>query len=120
VSSMTDLLTCGGCGIGFRGRSDAIYCSSACRQKAHRARTARRIAALAEPRSPRTRPQRRLSKPDVAVTIERARREQSRSRELCRAAADTLRQTIASQRSFALNRESRLQALVSSSGEGGS
>jgi hypothetical protein len=39
---------CAVCNAGFFGRSDALYCSSACRQKAHRARTARRVAALRE------------------------------------------------------------------------
>ena len=74
------------CGADFGGRSDAVYCSSACRQKAHRARTARRIAEL------EWRPGRRraLVKPDVAGTIARARVEQRRAHELSRIVADTL------------------------------
>lgn len=39
-------IVCVVCGGVFHGRVDAVYCSPACRQKAHRARTARRIAAL--------------------------------------------------------------------------
>lgn len=35
---------CQACGTVFRGRADARYCSNACRQKAHRTRTARRAA----------------------------------------------------------------------------
>jgi hypothetical protein len=74
------------CGADFGGRSDAVYCSSACRQKAHRARTARRIAELQ--REPGRRPA--LVKPDVAGTIARARVEQRRAHELSRIVADTL------------------------------
>jgi hypothetical protein len=74
------------CGAGFGGRSDAVYCSSACRQKAHRARTAQRIADL------EWRPglRRVLVKPDVPGTIARARVEQRRAHELTRIVADTL------------------------------
>jgi hypothetical protein len=91
-------LNCSSCGIGFRGRADAIYCSSACRQKAHRGRTARRIAALAEQQ--RSGPLRRptVIRPDVAGTIQRAYELQRRARERCRAAADALLQVLASQR----------------------
>jgi hypothetical protein len=32
--------SCGVCGAVLTGRADALYCSSACRQKAHRARHA--------------------------------------------------------------------------------
>lgn len=115
---MIELLTCGGCGIGFRGRSDAIYCSSACRQKAHRGRTARRVAALAEPRPARVRPQRKVGKPEVSSAIERAQRERRRARELCRAAADTVRLTVASQQAAAADRETRGSSVASPSDEG--
>lgn len=97
VTAVTGLLTCGMCGTGFRGRSDAMYCSSACRQKAHRARTARRIAEWAGQQQLRARAVRAIVKPDVASTIQRARREQRRARELCRTAADILRDTAAAQ-----------------------
>jgi signal transduction histidine kinase len=38
---------CNMCGTDFNGRTDAVYCSSACRQKAHRARMADHLAKLA-------------------------------------------------------------------------
>jgi hypothetical protein len=90
-------LNCSSCGIGFRGRADAIYCSSACRQKAHRGRTARRIAALAEQQSsgPLRRPT--VIKPGSADTIQRGYEQQQRARELCRAAADVQLRVLASQ-----------------------
>jgi hypothetical protein len=75
------------CGAAFSARSDAVYCSSACRQKAHRARTLRRIAELDwRPGSARV-----LVEADVAGTIARARLEQLRAHELCRIAADILK-----------------------------
>jgi hypothetical protein len=83
------------CGVGFRGRSDAMYCSSACRQKAHRARTARRIAGQVGPERPTTRAARAIIKPDVAAVIQRAQGEQRRARELRRSARDTLRESVA-------------------------
>jgi hypothetical protein len=98
VTAMAAQLTCGVCGVGFYARSDAIYCSSACRQKAHRARMARRIAGLAGRHRPRARSVRVVTKPDVAGTVQRARHEQHRARELCRTAADTVRHTVASRR----------------------
>jgi hypothetical protein len=90
---MSDSLTCQMCGADFGGRSDAVYCSSACRQKAHRARTARRIAEL------EWRPGRRraLVKPDVAGTIARARVEQRRAHELSRITAGILAASAESQ-----------------------
>jgi hypothetical protein len=39
--------------------------------------------------------------PDVARTVQRARQEQRRARELCRAAADTLKRSAASHRLIA-------------------
>ena len=72
-------LTCFICGNGFYGRSDAVYCSPACRQKAHRARLARR------------------TKPNVAGSAQRAQQALDRARALCRAAADHLEQATATQ-----------------------
>lgn len=93
---MPGRLTCSMCGICFQGRADAIYCSAACRQKSHRARTARRTVELAARRTP-IQTRRVLIKPDVASTIQRARLEERRARELCRTAAETLRQSVVSQ-----------------------
>jgi hypothetical protein len=90
---VTGLRRCGVCGYGFHGRSDALYCSSACRQKAHRARTALRIAEGHQQRSPRP----AFDKPDVAAIIERARVQQRRARELCRIAEATLQECRESQ-----------------------
>jgi hypothetical protein len=81
------------CGTAFGARSDAVYCSSACRQKAHRARTARRIAELQWRHGSR----RVLVKPDVAGTIARARLERRRARELSRIATDILNASAESQ-----------------------
>jgi glutathione S-transferase len=92
------LLTCGVCGIGFRGRSDARYCSSACRQKAHRDRTARRIAGLAEQRQSGAGAARAIIKPDVAGAIKRAADERRRARALCRTSAAILDRRLALQR----------------------
>ena len=72
-------LTCFICGNGFYARSDAVYCSPACRQKAHRARLARR------------------TKPNVAGSAQRAQQALDRARALCRAAADHLEQAAATQ-----------------------
>ncbi|OBH29589.1 hypothetical protein A5692_20525 [Mycobacterium sp. E342] len=84
-------MTCAACGAGFSARSDALYCSSACRQRAHRARSARRTTELRETlrRSARTT---RDTPADVdgslqrsvADAMQRARRQVDRSRELCR------------------------------------
>jgi hypothetical protein len=93
---VVEAVTCGVCGTGFHARAGAIYCSSACRQKAHRARTALRVAGL-EARQPAMRSTRRaFVKPDVAGTIERARQEQCRARELCRTSAEALRESAES------------------------
>ncbi|MGA8328902.1 MAG: hypothetical protein WB777_06375 [Mycobacterium sp.] len=88
---MAEPLTCEMCGAGFSARSDAVYCSSACRQKAHRARTLLRTADPALPRGRRRPTPRVLVKPDVAGTIARARVQQRRAHELCRTAEEILR-----------------------------
>lgn len=76
------------CGAGFSARSDAVYCSSACRQKAHRVRTARRLATA------RSGPADSL-RSSVAGTIQRAREQVDRSRELCRISERHLRESEA-------------------------
>lgn len=88
---MVESLSCEMCGAGFSARSDAVYCSSACRQKAHRARTALRTADWELRQGPRRPTPRVLVKPDVAGTIARARLQQRRARELCRTAEEILR-----------------------------
>jgi hypothetical protein len=90
------VLTCSFCGAGFAARSDALYCSPACRQKAHRARTARRTAegltaspGRGEQRIPT------VKTPDRAVAgyLQRARDQVDRSRELRRRAERGLQRT---------------------------
>ncbi|MEB3983580.1 hypothetical protein OQ968_20215 [Mycobacterium sp. 663a-19] len=97
-------VTCAICGGGFSARSDAVYCSSACRQKAHRARTARRIADLRAgvDAGPRTGPSAtgKALQRSAAGTIQRARDQVRRSRELCRLAAERLQQAAAVQQQF--------------------
>jgi hypothetical protein len=61
---------CAVCSATLTGRADAIYCSSACRQKAHRVRTA----------------QPRLQSADTVELINRARAAQLQSRRICREA----------------------------------
>ncbi len=78
-----------------------MYCSSACRQKAHRARTTRRIAGRAGRERPPTRTARAIIKPDVAAAIQLAQREQRRASELRRTATDTLRESVAVHRRLA-------------------
>ena len=95
---MTRLLGCAVCDRGFHGRSDALYCSSACRQKAHRARMARRIAASQGQQEPSLSPRSALVKPDVARIIERAREQQRRAHELCRIAEEALQECRESRR----------------------
>jgi hypothetical protein len=100
-------VTCAVCRTGFSARSDAVYCSSACRQKAHRARTARRIADLRARVVRTTRPV--LSDPNAAGkslqraaagSIQRAREQVQRSRELCRISTERLQQAAAIQQQF--------------------
>ncbi|ORW29168.1 hypothetical protein AWB91_24380 [Mycobacterium paraense] len=88
------MTTCSMCGGAFSARSDAVYCSPACRQKAHRARTAQRTAVLREAL-------RRSSgaagslRPSVAGAVQRAREQVDRSRELCRDTERRLRESDA-------------------------
>ncbi len=77
------MLHCLLCAAPFHGRSDAVYCSSACRQKAYRTRTARRLAAVATP--PRSR--RPVS---VAIALRRAELARQRSIQVCRVSAERL------------------------------
>ncbi|MGH3967510.1 MAG: hypothetical protein ACRDTV_05175 [Mycobacterium sp.] len=98
------------CGIGFAARSDARYCSSACRQKAHRDRTARRIAALGEHlrRSSRPAPIKlaaaRSMRRAAAGVQQRARAHIDQSQELCRTSAERIREAAAIQQQFAEGR----------------
>ncbi|OBA72387.1 hypothetical protein A5641_08155 [Mycobacterium sp. 1554424.7] len=87
------------CGAGFSGRSDAIYCSSACRQKAHRARTAQRTVLRESLRQ--TAPARagaeagKLLRLSAATSVRRAPEQVDRSRELCRMSEHRLRESDA-------------------------
>lgn len=95
------------CGTDFSARSDAVYCSSACRQKAHRARTAHRIAnlhalvsraatpALADPNATG-----KSLQQAAASSIQRAREQVERSRELCRISTERLQQGAVIQQQF--------------------
>lgn len=89
---------CTVCGAGFARRRDAVYCSSACRQKAHRARTAGRLDALQQRLAkgsgpkPLRREDARSLQFAVADSLRVARERVERSRELCRLAEDLLRQ----------------------------
>ncbi len=81
------VMTCAVCGGGFSARSDAVYCSAACRQKAHRARTADTAG-------------RRGDRHDTAslqgacaASLQRAREQVERSRELCRWAERGMQRT---------------------------
>jgi hypothetical protein len=90
--------TCAVCGIDFSARSDAVYCSSACRQKAYRARTARRMAALTARLRHTSR--RALIRQDVARTLQSSRQQIEQSRELCRTAVERLQRSAALQEQF--------------------
>lgn len=100
-------MKCALCSTGFTARADAVYCSSACRQKAHRARTARRIAALGLVNRQQNNARPAAVRPDVARSIARAREQIAESRRLCRASAERLRDTAALQQSFGFSRELR-------------
>jgi hypothetical protein len=69
---------CWQCDKTFYGRSDAHYCSNACRQKAHRSRTARTIA------------EKTFTAPDLGDVVTQARATRQRAREV-RAAASMAR-----------------------------
>lgn len=99
---------CAVCGTGFTGRSDAVYCSAACRQKAHRARTARRVDALRSLRSGRNEVRRPVGiRSDIAQSIARAREQIAESRRLCRVSAERLQRLEDLQRELAKPREVR-------------
>lgn len=87
--------SCAVCGTSFPARSDAVYCSSACRQKAHRVRTAERIADL----SGRAKQSfgRTLTKRDAAASRQHVQDVMNRSRELCLTAAERMQQAAAIQ-----------------------
>lgn len=76
------MLACAVCAAGFYGRSDARYCSAACRQKAHRAREARRIAALVSRRGLITHPRPSVSRADLDTIRRRAHAARDRADEL--------------------------------------
>jgi thymidylate kinase len=86
--------TCAVCATGFVARSDAVYCSSACRQKAHRARTARRVAALARvsQRSQVNSDDAKLLQLAAANSMQRARQRIKHSLELCRTSAKRIQE----------------------------
>lgn len=88
------MTTCSMCDGTFSARSDAIYCSPACRQKAHRARTAHRMAALRATLG-RSSGAAGSLRPSVAYTVQRAREQVDRSRELCRDTERRLRESDA-------------------------
>jgi hypothetical protein len=104
--NVTDMAAaaCAVCGRGFSARSDAVYCSSACRQKQHRARTAERVAVLRDlaTRSVRAAP----ATSDVAPLIVRARRNIDHSRELCRLGALRMQRSAEIQHQFSALRRS--------------
>jgi hypothetical protein len=89
------------CGTSFSARADAVYCSPACRQKAHRARTARRTAELRAALERTSGPERekvaasRSLQLSVARSMQRAREQVDRSRELCRASEWRVEKTSA-------------------------
>ncbi|CKG96411.1 Uncharacterised protein [Mycolicibacterium smegmatis] len=100
---------CAVCGTWFTGRADAVYCSSACRQKAHRARIAHRVAAVSSKRSDTDRDEVRRRpvaiRSDIAQSIARAREQVAVSRRLCRDSAERLQRLEDLQRELAEPRE---------------
>ncbi|MGZ4582837.1 MAG: hypothetical protein ACXVYI_00500 [Mycobacterium sp.] len=99
------LMTCSLCGTGFSARSDAVYCSPACRQKAHRARTSRRTAELRERLTTLSRGRgvpetSRSLQRAVARSMQRAHEQVNRSRELCRLSQLRLQESKAISRTF--------------------
>lgn len=95
---MPAALTCPVCRARFHARSDAVYCSDACRQRAYRNRIARRSAALAVRHRPKQHSVRVLTKPDIGATFARAQSARDRAREVCRAAADSVYQAETARR----------------------
>jgi hypothetical protein len=103
--------TCPVCGTGFSARSDAVYCCSACRQKAHRARTAGRIAELSERAKQSFGPA--LPKRNTAASTQRVQDVVHRSRELCLTAAEHMQQAAT------IHERCRMDRLVSRAASGG-
>lgn len=110
-------MTCGVCDIRFRGRSDAVYCSPACRQKAHRSRTARRIADLVDPWGRPPGIGQPVMRREIVETVRRARDEQRRARKLCRDAAAAQRRSLAAQRLTTARRLTRTDSADTSNAE---
>ncbi|MEE6175439.1 hypothetical protein [Mycobacterium sp. 050134] len=94
---------CALCGRSFSARSDAVYCSSACRQKAHRARAARRTAVLRERLERHVGFERSLQR-SVSRSLEDSRRQVDRSRELRRVAEIRIQRTEALRQEIAMGR----------------
>jgi hypothetical protein len=90
------------CGNGFHARSDAEYCSSACRPKAHPVRTAYRISGLADRRHRHA-----ALHTTVGAALQRAQHEYARALDLRRLAADTLKQVVAA-RQLLTSRQNRV------------
>jgi hypothetical protein len=94
--------TCPICHRSFRARSDAVYCSPACRQKAHRVRAAARrdqLTAEAGSVTVSARAREALHR-SVAASVQRARDQVELSRELCRGAERRVREADAIRREF--------------------
>jgi hypothetical protein len=89
------VVSCAVCGTSFPARSDAVYCSSACRQKAHRVRTAERLAELSD--RVKHSVGSRLTKKEVAASRQHVENVMRRSRDLCLTAADRVQQAVATQ-----------------------
>jgi hypothetical protein len=89
---------CAVCGKGFSARSDAVYCSSACRQKQHRVRTAERVAVLRDLVTRSIRPAPETS--DAAELMLRAKKNIDHSRELCRLGALRMQRSAEIQQQF--------------------
>ena len=84
------VVSCVVCGTRFPARSDAVYCSSACRQKAHRVRTAERLAELSD--RVKHSVGSRLTKKEVAASRQHVENVMRRSRDLCLTAAERVQQ----------------------------
>lgn len=72
---VTGVLSCAVCSGQFNGRTDAVYCSPACRQKAYR---------LRNPRAP-------MQRAELKALLMRASAAQRTARELCQEAAKSRR-----------------------------
>ncbi len=93
--------TCAVCDTLFSGRADAVYCSSACRQKAHRERTARRIAELSDLVEQSS--GRKSTGRESTVSAAQVRDVVKRSRELCRTSAERIRKAAEIEQRFRQN-----------------